>query len=299
LESDSTLQAILKGDRLVKEAQEGDEVEVVLDVTPFYAEGGGQVGDQGALVGPDGRLEIKETTRPVPTMIVHKGRVSQGRIREGEQLHLSVNRSTRQDAARNHTATHLVHAALRDMLGPHVKQFGSLVAPNRLRFDFAHFRPLSSRDIDEIETVVNGEIQRNERVHSEVMSIQDAVAKGALAFFGDKYGEQVRVVQIGGTPHELNGYSMELCGGTHVRATGEIGHFRILGESAIAAGIRRIEAIAGNAVGEWARTTTADQDQKFAALLKRKSGLLPLPEFKTTSSAEMAASIDGRASHLA
>ena len=239
LESNSILQAILKGDRLVKEVQEGDEVEVVLDVTPFYAEGGGQVGDQGVLVGPEGRLEIKETTRPVPTMIVHKGRVSQGRLREGEQLHLSVNRSTRQDAARNHTATHLVHAALRDLLGPHVKQFGSLVAPNRLRFDFAHFRPLSSRDIDEIESVVNDEIRRNERVQSEVMSIQDAVAKGALAFFGDKYGEQVRVVTV-------ESFSKELCGGTHCRHTGEIGLFRIVSETGVAAGVRRIEAQTGH-----------------------------------------------------
>ena len=239
LESDSILQAILKGDRLIKEAQEGDEVEVVLDVTPFYAEGGGQVGDQGILVGTEGRLEIKETTRPVPTMIVHKGRVIQGRIRESEQLHLAVNRSTRQDAARNHTATHLVHAALRDLLGPHVKQFGSLVAPNRLRFDFAHFRPLSSRDIDEIETVVNGEIRRNERVQSEVMSIQDAVAKGALAFFGDKYGEQVRVVTV-------ESFSKELCGGTHCRHTGEIGLFRIVSETGVAAGVRRIEAQTGH-----------------------------------------------------
>ncbi len=239
LESDSVLQAILKGDRLVKEAQEGDEVEVVLDVTPFYAEGGGQVGDQGLLVGAEGRLEIKETTRPVPTMIVHKGRVTQGRIREGEQLHLSVNRTTRQDAARNHTATHLVHAALRDLLGPHVKQFGSLVAPNRLRFDFAHFRPLSSRDIDEIETVVNSEIRRNERVQSEVMSIHEAVAKGALAFFGDKYGEHVRVVTV-------ESFSKELCGGTHCRHTGEIGLFRVMSETGVAAGVRRIEAQTGH-----------------------------------------------------
>jgi len=239
LESDSILQAILKGDRLVKEAQAGDEVEVVLDVTPFYAEGGGQVGDQGILVGTEGRLDITETTRPVPTIIVHKGRVSQGRIREGEQLHLSVNRATRQDSARNHTATHLVHAALRDLLGPHVKQFGSLVAPNRLRFDFAHFRPLASRDIDEIESVVNGEIRRNERVQSEVMSIQDAVAKGALAFFGDKYGEQVRVVTV-------ESFSKELCGGTHCRHTGEIGLFRIVSETGVAAGVRRLEAQTGH-----------------------------------------------------
>ena len=239
LESDSVLQAILKGDRLVKEAAEGDEVEVVLDVTPFYAEGGGQVGDQGVLVGTEGRLEIKETTRPVPTLILHKGTVSKGRIREGEPLHLTVNRATRQDSARNHTATHLVHAALRDLLGPHVKQFGSLVAPNRLRFDFAHFRPLSSRDIDEIETVVNGEIRKNETVRSEVMSIQDAVAKGALAFFGDKYGEQVRVVTV-------ESFSKELCGGTHCRHTGEIGLFRIVSETGVAAGVRRLEAQTGS-----------------------------------------------------
>ena len=239
LESDSLVQAILKGDRLVKEAVEGDEVEVVLDVTPFYAEGGGQVGDQGVLMGHDGRVEIKETTRPVPTLILHKGIVTKGRIREGEQLHMTVNATTRQDAQRNHTATHLLHAALRDMLGPHVKQYGSLVGPNRLRFDFAHFRPLSSRDIDEIETVVNNEVRKNERVATEVMSIQDAVAKGALAFFGDKYGEQVRVVTV-------ESFSKELCGGTHCRHTGDIGLFRIVSETGVAAGVRRIEAQTGS-----------------------------------------------------
>ena len=239
LESESVLQAILKGDRLVKEAVEGEEVEVVLDVTPFYAEGGGQVGDQGLLTGAEGRLEITETTRPVPTLILHKGKVIKGRIREGEQLHLTVNSAMRQDAARNHTATHLVHAALRDLLGPHVKQYGSLVGPNRLRFDFAHFRPLSSRDIDEIESMVNSEVRRNERVATEVMSIQDAVAKGALAFFGDKYGEQVRVVMV-------ESFSKELCGGTHCRHTGEIGLFRIVSETGVAAGVRRIEAQTGS-----------------------------------------------------
>jgi alanyl-tRNA synthetase len=239
LESESFVQAILKGDRLVKEAAEGDEVELVLDVTPFYAEGGGQVGDQGVLTGLDGRVEIKETTRPVPTMILHKGMVTKGRIREGEQLRMTVNATTRQDAQRNHTATHLLHAVLRDMLGPHVKQYGSLVGPNRLRFDFAHFRALSSRDIDEIETVVNDEVRKNERVATEVMSIQDAVARGALAFFGDKYGEQVRVVTV-------ESFSQELCGGTHCRQTGDIGLFRIVSETGVAAGVRRIEAQTGS-----------------------------------------------------
>ena len=239
LETDSVLHAILRGERMVKEAVEGDEVEVVLDVTPFYAEGGGQVGDQGVLVGPEGRVEIHQTTRPAPTLILHKGKVSKGRIREGEQLHLTVNATTRQDAARNHTATHLVHAALREMLGPHVKQYGSLVGPNRLRFDFAHFRPLSSRDIDDVEMMVNDEIRKNEKVQTEVMSIQDAVAKGALAFFGDKYGEQVRVVTV-------ESFSKELCGGTHCRHTGEIGLFRIVSETGVAAGVRRIEAQSGS-----------------------------------------------------
>jgi alanyl-tRNA synthetase len=260
LESDSLLQAILKGDRLVKEAVEGDEVEVVLDVTPFYAEGGGQVGDQGVLVGTDGRLEIKETTRPVPTLILHKGTVSKGRIRESEQLHLTVNRTMRQDAARNHTATHLVHAALRDLLGPHVKQYGSLVAPNRLRFDFAHFRPLSSRDIDEIETVVNDEIRKNETVRAEVMSIQEAVAKGALAFFGDKYGEQVRVVTV-------ESFSKELCGGTHCSHTGEIGLFRIVSETGVAAGVRRIEGQTGSGAMAMMKKLEADI-RELSELLK-------------------------------
>jgi len=260
LETDSVLHAILKSERMVKEAVEGDEVEVVLDVTPFYAEGGGQVGDQGVLVGPEGRVEIKETTRPVPTLILHKGTVSKGRIREGEQLHLAVNATTRQDAARNHTATHLVHAALREMLGPHVKQYGSLVGPNRLRFDFAHFRPLSSRDIDDIEMMVNDEVRKNEKVQTEVMSIQDAVAKGALAFFGDKYGEQVRVVTV-------ESFSKELCGGTHCRHTGEIGLFRIVSETGVAAGVRRIEAQTGNGAFALMKKLEADV-RELSELLK-------------------------------
>ena len=268
LESESLVQAILKGDRRVKEAAEGDEVELVLDVTPFYAEGGGQVGDQGLLMGPDGQVEIKETTRPVPTIILHKGIVTKGRIRESEQLRLTVNATTRQDAQRNHTATHLLHAALRDLLGPHVKQYGSLVGPNRLRFDFAHFRPLSTRDIDEIETVVNNEVRRNEKVTTEVLSIQDAVAKGALAFFGDKYGEQVRVVTV-------ESFSKELCGGTHCRQTGDIGLFRIESETGVASGVRRIEAQTGR--GAFAQMKKLEADiRALSDLLKvGQSELVP------------------------
>ncbi len=239
LESESVIQAILKGDRVVKEAVEGDEVELVLSETPFYAEGGGQVGDRGVLTGPEGRVEVVDTTRPVANLIVHKGTVRVGRIREGEPVRTMVNPMTRQDAACNHTATHLVHAALRELLGPHVKQYGSLVEPHRLRFDFAHFKPLSSHDIDEIESMVNEHVRRNEQVRTEVMGVQDAVASGALAFFGDKYGDVVRVVSI-------ESFSKELCGGTHCRQTGEIGVFRIVSETGVAAGVRRIEALTGS-----------------------------------------------------
>ncbi|MCW5799507.1 MAG: alanine--tRNA ligase [Nitrospira sp.] len=260
LDSEGVVQALLKGDRLIKEACEGDEIEIVLDVTPFYAEGGGQAGDQGLLTGTDGRVEIRETTRPVPTLIVHKGVVTSGSIREGERLQLSVNSRTRKDAARNHTATHLVHAALRDLLGPHVKQYGSLVAPNRLRFDFAHFRPMSSRDIDEIESIVNEQVRLDQPVQTDVMGVQDAVAGGALAFFGDKYGDRVRVVQI-------DTFSKELCGGTHCRRTGEIGLFRIVSESGVAAGVRRIECLTGSGALDSLKRLEADV-REMSELLK-------------------------------
>ncbi len=260
LDSEGVVQALLQGDRLIKEAREGDEIEIVLDVTPFYAEGGGQAGDQGVLSGTDGRVEIRETTRPVPTLIVHKGVVTSGSIREGERLQLSVNSRTRHDAARNHTATHLVHAALRDLLGPHVKQYGSLVAPNRLRFDFAHFRPMSSRDIDEIESIVNEQVRLDQPVQTDVMGVQDAVAGGALAFFGDKYGDRVRVVQI-------DTFSKELCGGTHCRRTGEIGLFRIVSESGVAAGVRRIECLTGSGALDSLKRLEADV-REMSELLK-------------------------------
>ncbi len=260
LNAEGVVQALLKGDQLVKEAGEGDEIEVVLDVTPFYAEGGGQAGDQGLLTGTDGSVEIRETTRPVPTLIVHRGVVRSGSVREGERLQLSVNRRTRQDAARNHTATHLVHAALRDLLGPHVKQYGSLVAPNRLRFDFAHFRPLASRDIDDIEGIVNEQVRYDQTVRTDVMGVQEAVAEGALAFFGDKYGDQVRVVRI-------DDFSKELCGGTHCGRTGEIGLFRIISEAGVAAGVRRIECLTGSGASDSVKRLEADI-RELSELLK-------------------------------
>src|SRR5438445_1605757 len=243
LETESFVQAIVKQDARIKEAVEGDEIEIALDRTPFYAEGGGQVGDQGILTGPDGVIEVKQTTRPAPDLFLHQGVVTRGRIREGDRLHARVDPRLRFGAARNHTATHLVHAALRELLGPHVKQYGSLVAPNRLRFDFANFTPLSSRDIDDIESMVNECVRRNDAVRTQIMGVQEAVAAGALAFFGDKYGEQVRVV-------EINAFSKELCGGTHCRHTGEIGLFKLVSETGVAAGVRRIEAQGGEGAYE-------------------------------------------------
>src|SRR6058998_1623745 len=238
LEAEGIVQAILKGEQLAEEAVEGEEVELVLDVTPFYAEGGGQVGDHGLLIGPEGRVEVQETTKPAPDLFLHKGIVRAGRVRKGERLKASVSVVPRQNAARNHTATHLVHASLRELLGPHVKQYGSLVAPNRLRFDFAHFAPVRPGQLEEAEAIVNERIRANAPVQTKIMGISEAVQEGALAFFGDKYGEEVRVV-------EINTFSKELCGGTHCRHTGEIGLFKLVSEGGVAAGVRRIEAQTG------------------------------------------------------
>ncbi len=260
LTADAVVRAILKDDRLVQEAAEGDEVEIILDVTPFYPEGGGQVGDQGMLASGHGRIDVAETTKPAPDLIVHKGKLAQGRVRVGERMTATVNPITRQDAARNHTATHLVHAALRELLGPHVRQYGSLVAPNRLRFDFAHFRPLSSRDIDDIETMVNEQVRKDSQVCTQVMGVREAVASGAMAFFGDKYGDQVRVVSV-------DAFSRELCGGTHCRHTGEIGLFRIVTETGVSAGVRRIEALTGG--GAMAHLRALQQEiRELSDLLK-------------------------------
>src|SRR2546422_5959693 len=243
LDTEGFVQAIVKQDARVKEAVEGDEIEIVLDRTPFYAEGGGQVGDQGVLTGPDGIIEVRQTTRPAPELFLHQGVVMRGRIREGDRLRAHVDPRLRFGAARNHTATHLLHAVLREVLGPHVKQYGSLVAPNRLRFDFAHFAPVRPGQLEEVEAIVNERVRADAPVQTKVMGISEAMQEGALAFFGDKYGEEVRVV-------EINTFSKELCGGTHCRHTGEIGLFKLVSEGGVAAGVRRIEAQTGEGAYE-------------------------------------------------
>ena len=260
LQSESVVQAMLKEEALAEEVVEGDDVELVLDATPFYPEGGGQVGDQGTLTGRDGRIHVRETTKVGGTLLLHKGRVVTGHVRTGEPLAATVDSTTRSGATRNHTATHLLHAALREVLGPHVKQYGSLVAPNRLRFDFSYFKPLRTRDLEEIEAMVNFHVLGNTNVRTDVMGLQEAIHAGALAFFGDKYGERVRVVGIGE-------FSKELCGGTHCRHTGEIGSFRILSEGGIASGVRRIEALTGTGALEYGKKLESDL-RELAELLK-------------------------------
>ncbi|MDH5575281.1 MAG: alanine--tRNA ligase [Nitrospirota bacterium] len=259
-QADGTLLGIVKDEHVIQEAKQGETVEFILDTTPFYPEGGGQVGDQGTLVGPSARIAVQDTTKVAKGWFLHKGQVIEGSVHVGDFLTALVNNQLRQSAARNHTATHLLHAALREILGPHVKQYGSLVAPNRLRFDFSHFKGLTSRNVEEIENLVNEQIRNNTLVQVEEMGIQDALGRGALAFFGDKYGEQVRVVEMGS-------FSKELCGGTHCSRTGDIGLFRIASEGGIAAGVRRIEAL----TGEGALTHAQHQEAEWrdlAAVLK-------------------------------
>ncbi len=259
-QAQGVLLAMVKGEQVVDESYQGEDVEFLLDTTPFYPEGGGQVGDHGMLVGPSARIRVTDTTKLGKGWFLHKGHITEGAVRTGDSLTAMVDESLRADAARNHTATHLMHAALREILGPHVKQHGSLVAPNRLRFDFSHFKGLGSRHMEDIENMVNEQIRLNTLVQSEEMGIQDALGRGALAFFGDKYGDQVRVVEIGD-------FSKELCGGTHCQRTGDVGVFRLMSEGGIAAGVRRIEALTGHGALQHDQKRNSEWEE-LAGLLK-------------------------------
>lgn len=232
--------AILDGDAQVDKLGEGRQGSVVLDRTPFYAESGGQVGDTGKLVTSKGTAAVADTYSPVAGLIIHKVTVEKGEIKVGDEVTAIVDAEKRDATRRNHTATHLVHAALKEVLGTHVKQAGSVVAPNYLRFDFAHYQPMTSAEIAEVEDLVNHHILNNEPVTTDMMALEDAMRSGAVAMFGEKYGSEVRVLSVGdGT------FSRELCGGTHVRATGDIGSFKIISDEAIASGVRRIRAVTG------------------------------------------------------
>ncbi|NHA16019.1 alanine--tRNA ligase [Thioalkalivibrio sp. XN279] len=222
---------------------EGDEGVIVLDETPFYAESGGQVGDVGMIRAAAGEFEVRDT-RKWGKAHAHHGVMRRGRVEGGESVRAEVDRATRQATVLNHSATHLLHAALRKVLGEHVQQKGSLVAPDRLRFDFSHYEPVSRAQLAEIEALVNAEIRANAKAEIKVLPYEDAVAGGALALFGEKYDDRVRVLRLGD-------FSMELCGGTHVRRAGDIGLFKVVAESGIASGVRRIEAVTGRGALDW------------------------------------------------
>jgi len=231
--------------KTVTRAAKGSRISVFCPETPFYAEAGGQIGDQGTVVGTGGRGRVIDTVTAGNGLILHEVEITEGSLAEGDAVTLKVAEGRRQLIACNHTATHILHAALKDVLGAHVKQSGSLVTPERLRFDFTHFGQLTGAEIEAVERIANEEIRANTVLRTEMLDREAAVADGATALFGEKYDEIVRVVSVGS-------FSKELCGGTHVRATGEIGLVKIVAETAVAAGVRRLEAVTGaEAVGRF------------------------------------------------
>ncbi len=261
LDSTGKVLGIIQNKEIMDRAGQGQEVEVVLDQTPFYPEGGGQIGDKGFLTWEGGRMVVQDTRRPVGGIIVHKGVVTEGTLRTGVGVHAEVPGGVRWDTMRNHTATHLLQKALRDVLGTHVHQAGSVVEPVRLRFDFTHGQALTQEETATIERIINEQIRADYPVQAAEMDYQAALAFGAMALFGEKYGSVVRMVRIahhGGHP----GYeSKELCGGTHVASTGQIGAFFITSEGSIGSGVRRIEAVTGAGAVQYAqerRDTLAD-----------------------------------------
>ena len=258
LEHQSTIVALLVGGQPVEAAAEGEQVEAVLMETPFYPEGGGQVGDAGEITCAQGALRVTDTQRPGAGVILHRGTVVKGRLSLGDQVVARVDSGRRADIMRNHTATHLLHAALRQVLGEHVAQAGSLVAPDRLRFDFNHLAPLSTEELGRVEALVNEKVLADLGVHLRETDYAGALAEGALAFFGEKYGDRVRIVEVCELPGPVDApceraFSKELCGGTHCAATGQVGLFQIVSESSIGAGVRRLEAVSGRAAYERVR----------------------------------------------
>jgi alanyl-tRNA synthetase len=259
-ESEETkIVAILKDGERVKRAEAGDEVEFVAKSTPFYGESGGQVGDTGVAVAEGIELEVTDTKMPLENLIVHKAKVVRGKIKEGKKITLAIDSERRDRIRCNHTATHLLHRALREVLGEHVKQAGSQVAPDRFRFDFSHFQAMTADEIREVEKRVNAAIRRNYPVLTYELSFDEAVQHGALAFFGEKYGDRVRMIDI-------SGFSKELCGGTHVHAAGDIGMMKIVSESSVAAGVRRVEAVTGRGVEKYLNALLREREDVAKAL---------------------------------
>ena len=281
LEGDSTVRAIYGNGEGKREAVEGEEIEILTAETPFYGESGGQVGDRGTIQTSRGDIvEVIDTQHPTPQLTAHRSRVKKGRVQVGDKVGLSVDPKHRRRTMLNHSATHILHAVLRRELGAHVRQAGSLVAPDRLRFDFHHTGAIADEKLAQIEAQVNGYIRADAGVTIEEMNYQEAIRAGALAFFGDKYGDRVRVVKIGG-------FSTELCGGTHVERSGEIGLFKLPFESGVAAGVRRVEAFTGEGaldlinsyeqrlkeIGALVRGSADDAVDKVKKLLERQKEL--------------------------
>ena len=262
--------AVVANGAVASELMAGQKGAVIVNQTPFYGESGGQTGDQGLIITADGgRFRVTDTVKRVGDLFVHQGEVEQGTVKPNMACSLLVDHTRRSGNRQHHSATHLLHEALRRRLGTHVAQKGSLVEPNRLRFDFSHTKPMTADDLSAVETMSNAIVQQNDAVSTRLMTVDDAIAEGAMALFGEKYGDEVRVVSMGRNEagSEKPTYSLELCGGTHVARTGDIGLIKVLSESAIAAGVRRIEALAGEA----ARAYLDEQDrrvQQASAILK-------------------------------
>nr|WP_298895763.1 alanine--tRNA ligase [uncultured Altererythrobacter sp.] len=285
---EGTVVALVRDGLEVQSAGSGDEVVILTNQTPFYGESGGQTGDVGSISTPGGfAAEISDTSKPLGRLHAHHAKISAGTIKVGDSVHLEVDVERRDRIRANHSATHLVHAALRNTLGDHVTQKGSLVADDKFRFDFSHLKPLSPGEIAAVEAEVNAEIRANEAVQTRLMSPDDAVEAGALALFGEKYGDEVRVLSMGRKADGERNYSVELCGGTHVKATGDIGIFRIVSEGAVSSGVRRIEALTGEAAREWLvsreealksaaseiRATPEEVPSRIAVLLSERKAL--------------------------
>ena len=263
--AEGVVTALVKDGALVDEAREGETVGVVVNQTPFYGESGGQLGDTGMMYGDHLVIEITDTQKRGDGVFVHTGLVKEGTVGTGVAVEMEVDHARRSRLRANHSATHLLHEALREVLGTHVAQKGSLVAPDRLRFDFSHPKPITAEELEKVEAMANEMVVQNSPVVTRLMAVDDAIAEGAMALFGEKYGDEVRVVSMGTAEHgEKAGrpYSVELCGGTHVRATGDIGLVRIASEGAVAAGVRRIEAL----TGENARHHLDEQENRLKAI---------------------------------
>jgi len=276
LACDATVLAILRDGELVEQVQAGDTVEIILDVTPFYVESGGQVSDTGALQGDDWTVDVEDVRQPVGGLIVHRGEVVEGQPRTGDRCTAQVDGERRLDITRNHTATHLLHAVLRQVLGSHVQQRGSLVAPDRLRFDFSHDQPITPDELDVIERQINEAILANMPVLAVWKDLESARAEGAMALFGEKYGDRVRTINIMQT--DADRFSYELCGGNHVEQTGVIGPFVITSEGSVAQGIRRIEALTGRGAEAYIRRHLRQLDLAAARLGTTAESVIPRVE---------------------